>query len=402
MRLDDSELDCLLDQGESFRVDYKERLDGGTATGIREAVCSFANDLPGAGQPGVVFVGVGDDGGPTGLDITDRMLTQLSDIKTDGNIVPPPSMFVEKRRLKGTDVAVVTVLPSDSPPVRYKGAIHVRSGPRRSIATAQDERILNERRRGHSLPFDIQPVPGATVADMSIRRFEEEYLPGAFSVETLEANERSHEQRLATTKMIATADDPTATVLGLLVLGKRPRDFIPNTYVEFLRIDGTELSDPIVDHETIDGTISETLQRLDDKMRAHISTGVDLTGSDRERRESTYPLAALQQLARNAVMHRTYEGTNAPVRVTWFSDRIEIHNPGGAFGVVTRENFGRPGVTDYRNPNLADAMKVMGFVQRFGVGIATAKRELRENGNVEPEFAVEDTFVQVIIRGRSS
>ena len=102
--MDDSELDCLLAQGERFRVDYKQRLDGGTATSIREAVCSFANDLPGSGQPGVVFVGVGDQGEPTGLDITDRVLTQLSDIKTDGNIVPPPSMFVEKRRLKGTDV----------------------------------------------------------------------------------------------------------------------------------------------------------------------------------------------------------------------------------------------------------------------------------------------------------
>lgn len=402
MRLDDSELDCLLDQGESFRVDYKERLDGGTAASIREAVCSFANDLPGSGRPGVVFVGVGDDGEPTGLDIGDRMLTQLSDIKTDGNIVPPPSMFVEKRRLKGADVAVVTVLPSDSPPVRYKGAIHVRSGPRRSIATAQDERILNERRRGHAIPFDIQPVPGATVSDMSIRRFEEEYLPGAFSAEALEANERSPEERLATTKMIASTDDSTATVLGLLVLGRRPRDFVSNACVEFLRIDGTELSDPIIDHETIDGTISEILRRLDDKMKAHIIIGVDLTGSDKERRESTYPLAALQQLARNAVMHRAYEATNAPIRVTWFNDRIEIHSPGGAFGVVTRENFGRPGVTDYRNPNLADAMKVMGFVQRFGVGIATAKRELRANGNAEPEFAVEDTFVHVTIRGRAS
>ena len=402
MRLDDLELERLLGAGESFRVDYKERLDGNTATSIREAVCSFANDLPGSGQPGVVFVGVGDDGQPTGLDITDQLLTGLSNVKTDGNVVPPPSMFVEKRTLKGTDVAVVTVLPSDSSPVRYKGAIHIRSGPRRGIATPQDERILNEKRRGHALPFDIQPVPGAAVSDISIRRFDEEYLPGAFSPETLEANERSTEQRLATTKMIEGVDTPTATVLGLLVLGKRPRDFIPNSYVEFMRIDGAGLADPIADHETIDGTIPEILRRLDDKIRAHNSIGVDLTGSDRERREPSYPFVALQQLTRNAVMHRTYEATHAPVRVTWFNDRVEIHSPGGAYGAVTRENFGRPGVTDYRNPNLADALKVLGFVQRFGVGIATAKRALEENGQGEPEFAVEDTFVHVTIRGRVS
>ena len=200
--------------------------------------------------------------------------------------------------------------------------------------------------------------------------------------------------------MIAAADVPTATVLGLLVLGRRPRDFVANSYVEFLRIDGLELSNDIIDHETIDGTIPEILRRTDDKLRAHISTGVDLTGSDTEQRESTYPLAALQQVTRNAVMHRTYEATNAPVRVYWFNDRIEVYSPGGAFGTVTRQNFGRPGVTDYRNPNLAEAMKVMGFVQRFGVGIATARRACKDNGNLEPVFVVDDGFVQVTIRRR--
>lgn len=97
-------------------------------------------------------------------------------------------------------------------------------------------------------------------------------------------------------------------------------------------------------------------------------------------------------------MHRSYENTNTPVRVYWFNDRIEIHNPGGPFGAVTVENFGRPGVTDYRNPNLADAMKVLGFVQRFGVGIATAQTELTKNGNPPAVFQVEPSNVLVTIR----
>ena len=402
MRLNDAELESLMTQGENFRLEYKEALDGSAPTTIREAVCAFANDLPGSGQVGVVFVGVRNNGEPSRINISDRMLTQLSDIKTDGNILPPPSMFVEKRTLTGADVAVITVLPSDSPPVRYKGNIYIRIGPRRGTATEQDERILNERRRAQTLPFDIQPVPGATVSDLNIRQFEDEYLPHAFSAETLEANERSTDQRLGTTKMIASPGDPMATILGLLVLGKQPRDFIPSSYIQFLRIDGVELSDSIVDEETIDGTIPEILRRIDEKMKAHLKTSVDLTGSDKERRELNFPLVALREITRNAVIHRTYEATNAPVRVTWFNDRIEIHSPGGAFGVVTRENFGQPGQTDYRNPNLAEAMKVFGYVQRFGVGIPTAIRELLRNGNPEPEFTIEDAFVQVTIRGHSS
>jgi ATP-dependent DNA helicase RecG len=113
-----------------------------------------------------------------------------------------------------------------------------------------------------------------------------------------------------------------------------------------------------------------------------------------------YPRVALQQLIRNAVMHRTYENTNAPARVYWFDDRIEISNPGGPFGTVTRENFGRPGVTDYRNPNLADAMRVMGFVQRFGIGIQTARMELKRNGNPDLEFQIEPMAVLATVRRR--
>ena len=92
-------------------------------------------------------------------------------------------------------------------------------------------------------------------------------------------------------------------------------------------------------------------------------------------------------------MHRTYEATNAPVRITWYDDQIEIFSPGGPFGVVTEQNFGEPGFTDYRNPNLAEAMKVLGFVQKFGAGIASARRALAENGNPPLESTVSPAAV---------
>jgi ATP-dependent DNA helicase RecG len=97
-------------------------------------------------------------------------------------------------------------------------------------------------------------------------------------------------------------------------------------------------------------------------------------------------------------MHRSYEGTHAPVRVYWFNDRIEISNPGGPFGAVTIENFGRPGVNDYRNPVIASVLKVLGFVQRFGFGIAEAKRALEANGNPPVEFDVQPGSVLAIVR----
>lgn len=96
-------------------------------------------------------------------------------------------------------------------------------------------------------------------------------------------------------------------------------------------------------------------------------------------------------------MHRSYEQTNAPVKVYWFNDRIEIQNPGGLFGQVNQDNFGR-GATDYRNPHLAGVMKDLGYVQPFGYGIPTAKRSLEKNKNPPPEFLLNDAYTTVIVR----
>lgn len=397
MRLSDQELESLLSDLESDRTERKESFKGDAPEKVRQAVCAYANDLPGHARAGVIFIGARDDGGSAGLPITDDLLLSLADMRSDGNIQPIPSMSVEKRRLHGAEMAVITVLPADAPPVRYKGRTYIRTGPRRDIANQQDERILNERRRHRILPFDLQPVTFATLADLNRAVFETEYLPGAFSADVIEANHRSYEERLSACRMIESVENPLPTVLGSLVLGHRPRDLIPCAYIQFLRLDGPELDAPIIDEAAIDGRLGEVLTRIDEKIKAHISTAVDIQSSATEKRRGDYPLAALQQLVRNAVMHRSYEATHAPVRFTWFSDRIEIINPGGPFGSVTSANFGQPGITDYRNPHLAEAMKALGYVQRFGIGIATARRLLLENGHPPPEFDPSNTHVLVTI-----
>lgn len=399
MTLDDKELEALLADLESDRVERKESGKGDTPEKARQAICAFANDLPDHRRPGVVFVGAKDDGTPSGLEVTDELLRQLSDMRSDGNILPLPSMTVEKRVLKGMALAVVTVLPADAPPVRYKGRVWIRTGPRRGIASAQDERILNEKRRHRDLPFDLQPVSFAKLGDLNRTVFESDYLPSAAAEDVLAANQRSYEEGLAACRMIEAVDNPVPTVLGCMVLSPRARDLVPCDYIQFLRIDGATLADPIKDEEVIDGPLAQILRRLDDKLEAHIQTTVDI-GGNVERRAPDYPLAALQQLARNAVMHRTYEATNAPVRITWFNDRIEMISPGGPYGIVTRETFGRPGYADYRNLNLAEAMRVLGFVQRFGVGIQLARQALKDNGNPPVEFDPQDNVVFTVVRRR--
>ena len=402
----DQELEAMAANIESELVERKESLreapakKDGPVEKIRQAICAFANDLPGHGRAGVVFVGVRDDGTPSGVEITDRLLQRLADIKTDGNTLPPPVMSVTKRTLGGSDVAVVVVEPSDAPPVRARGQIWIRVGPRRAIANAQEERILNERRRHRDAPFDVQPVPNARLSDLDLRRFEEDYLPRAFDRELLAANDRTTEERLAAAKMIGSIEQPIPTVVGLLTLGIRPQDFLPGAYIQFIRIAGTEFPGDVVDETSCTGPVARQLARLNDKLDAHNRISVDFTSSDHEERRSTYPKAALRQIAYNAVMHRTYEATHAPVRISWFDDRVEIMSPGGPYGGVTAENFGHPWIADYRNPSLAESMRVLGLVQRFGMGISIARRELLGNGQPEPTFQIQPNWVHCILRAR--
>ena len=227
-------------------------------------------------------------------------------------------------------------------------------------------------------------------------------LPLALPVDILEQNQRSVEQQLASLRFVTFLEfNPGQLVLGILTVGKEPRQFLPGAYVQFLRFDGADMTDPIKDQKEIDGPLPDLLRVLDETLLVHIAVASDLATQPTEVRHPEYPIVALQQLVRNAVLHRAYEGTNAPVRISWFSDRIEIQNPGGPFGQVTRQNFGQPGVTDYRNPHIAEVMKNLGYVQRFGIGIQLARKELEKNNNPLLEFVVEAAHVLAIIRRRS-
>lgn len=397
--MDDAELRTLLADIESDRVERKRSLSDKDR--VCEAICAFANDMPNHGLPGVVFVGANDDGSCARIPVTDQLLQDLAGIRSDGNVVPLPSMIVQKRTIEGCDLAVAIVQPSDAPPVRYKGRTWIRVGPRRAIATPEEERRLSEKRRAGDLPFDIRPLPQATLEDLDLDLFKRQYVPSALSPDIVAQNARTVEQQLTSLRFAVTRPDALPTVLGVLVCGKDPRQFLPCDYVQFLRIEGTQLTDPIKDQREIGGPLPELLRMLDQTFEVNISIATDITSNQVEIQRPDYPLVALRQVGMNAVLHRTYEGTNAPARISWFSDRIEFWNPGGPFGLVNIHNFGQPGVADYRNPHLAEAMKNLGYVQRFGVGIALARRALEQNGNPPLEFIVEPSHVVAIIRRRA-
>ncbi len=379
---------------ESDRVERKQSPE---PERMRQAVCAFANDLPGRQAPGVLFIGVTDAGEPTGLPITDKLLMTLSDMRSDGNILPVPTLTVQKVVLRGVAVAVVEVYPSDAPPVRYKGQVWIRVGPRRAIATMEEERRLTERRVAGTQTFDQRPCAGAGIEDLVVETFRSSYLPGIVAPEILAQNRRTVEEQLASLRFFDLRSG-RPTHAGLLLFGQDPLSAIPGAYIQFVRFEGMTLADAVQDAKEITGNLLAQLMRLDDLLPLQIHSARASVGGLRHEDQPDYPLAAIREFTLNAVVHRTYESTNAPVRINWFQDRVEIQSPGGLYGQVTADNFDR--VCDYRNPVIAEAMKVLGYVERFGTGIARARAALAGNRNPPPEFTFEPTHVLVTVRRR--
>jgi ATP-dependent DNA helicase RecG len=395
MHMDATTIRRLYEDGEGERVEWKQEF---AKDKICRTICAFSNDLANIGKPGVIFIGRRDDGACAGLTVDDALLNKIVEIRSEGKVVPRPIMQVVGIEIDKCDMAVIVVQPSDTPPVYYEGRIYVRVGPSTREATREEERRLFEKRQAKF--FDIAPIREASLDDLDLLYLREEYIPSAVSREVLLENDRSLEHQLAALHLLT--PDGIPTVLGMLVGGKNPRDALPGAYVQFLRVDGEDITDPIRDQEEIGGQLREVLQRVNDKLQAHNTIATELTGEITEIQRPDYPLVALQELIDNALMHRDYHSSNAPVRVTWFNDRIEIHNPGGPFGRVTEANFGQPNATDYRNPNLAAAMKHLGYVQRFGLGIPLSRRRLAENHNPEPLFEAkaDENYVLVTVRRR--
>ena len=151
-----------------------------------------------------------------------------------------------------------------------------------------------------------------------------------------------------------------------------------------------------LDERRFEGDLITVLRQLDGFLKTLFPVQSEAVSSLRAERRSPYPMPAIRELLMNAVMHRDYE-SNAPTRFYWFDNRIEIQNPGGLYGAVTPETF--PNQNDYRNPKIAEAMNTLGYVERFGRGIARAQRFLQENGNPSAEFDVsEPTFFLAIVR----
>ena len=358
-----------------------------------EAICAFANDFPNRRQPGYLLVGVNDDGTVSGLVVTDQLLRRLADLRSNVNLEPLPAMTVEKYTLPDGEIAVVEVLPSNLPPVRYRGRVWIRVGPARRGANQQEERILVEKRAALQKPFDIRPCHGCTLDDLVMDLFSVSYLPAAVDRDVIAENQRDITEQMASLRLYdLVAECPTNA--AALLFAKDPLRWIAGAYVQFVRWSGTTMADDPISAKSFSGELLTVLREVASFVELRTESYPVAETPFRERPEIDYPPVAVREILMNAIMHRSYE-SNAPVQFYWYEDRIDIQSPGGLYGMASPENF--PRQTDYRNPVIAEAMATLGYVNHFGRGVIRAQDALRRNGNPEAEFTFDPSHVLATI-----
>jgi ATP-dependent DNA helicase RecG len=391
--INETELLTLLADLESFRVERTVSIRD--TDKFSEAVCAFANDLPASRLSGFLLIGADDRGMPSGLKVTDELLRNLSGLVSDGNILPPPAINVYRHTLSSGagDIAIVEVQPSNLPPVRYKGRTWIRRGPRKGIANETEEALLIERRTAAARTFDAQACAGASLSDLALDLFINTYRPLAIDAETIAENHRPIEHQLASLRFFdLTHNLPTHA--GLILFAKDLISWLPNAYIQYVNFNGPDMGADIISEKRFQGDLLSIVRDL--------RTYVGLITFSRPVRSSTleesivadYPEIAIRELLMNAILHRSYEAPS-PIRFYQYSDRIEIQNPGPLYGIANPDNF--PSQTSYRNPILAEALKTLGAVNRFGRGVERAQAALVKNGNPPAEFIFGDAFFGVTI-----
>jgi ATP-dependent DNA helicase RecG len=393
--MNEEQLRALWREPEGERVEWKPSLS--QTHRIYETICAFANDLAGRREAGVLFIGRNDDGSCSHTAIDDALLRDFLDrLRTRGSILPVPEVSTQQLTLEGCPVLAIIVSPSLSTPVQYNRAVTVRVGA--SNRRAEPGEIMTLTRRRVARTFDASPANGATMGDLDLFYLQARFIPMAIREDVLEENHRSLEEQLAGLRILDAEFRPT--YLGLLVAAKDVRRFLPGAYIDFVRFDGDSELHPILDNEQISGKIEDVLSRTLDKVKVNIRTFSRVDDNGIRCDYQDYPFRALRELIINAVAHRDYEISNSSTQIRWFSDRVEITNPGGPYGRVNERNFGKPGARDYRNPEVMDILRYLGFVERLGIGIPLAQRLLLENGNPEVQFEPVENFLHAVVSSR--
>jgi len=391
-----TELLELIKNGESSGIELKrDTLDN---RALAKEIVAFANL-----QGGRILLGVDDDGSVPGItraNIEEWVMTACRD-KIRPEIIPYFEMIHDVE--PGRHVAVVRVDRGWT--VHHvwhtnHRTYYIRVGSQSREASPEElERLFQQR---GAFRLETRSVSGAACNDLDLRRLRD-YFQRIRSQDTpADEDVDGWQSLLVNTEILSDEGGATApTVAGLLLFGKNPNRFLPQSGIDAVAYPGKEkdytakerltIRGPMVPLTGSQGLVENGLveQAVEFIKR---NTGVKTILRDGVRREDrwTYPEEALRETIVNALVHRDYLLSGSDIELSVYEDRLEVGSPGRLPNGITTQRM-LTGCRAARNQLLKDVMRDYGYLEHMGMGIPRKiVKSMQAHNETMPELIVEE------------
>ncbi|AJE19543.1 ATP-binding protein [Azotobacter chroococcum] len=338
---------------------------------VADELAAFAN-----GSGGVLLLGVNDKTRDVEgieceqLDTVELWLTNMASQAID------PPLPIETRRVEIPDrqgnlrpLVWVRVAKSLFVHRSPHGYFHRVGSSKREMSPELLARLFQQRSMVRLIRFDEQLVPNAGPDDIDPAlkaRFLRGDLPEALQLKKLYLLLEDENRQ------------PRLTVTGVLLLTRRPADFLSSAYVQCVAYSGRERNAEYqLDAQDCDGPVDEQIQQA----FAFVRRNMRVEAVKRPGRIDIpqYDLGAVYEALVNAVAHRDYAMHGARIRVHLFADRLEISTPGGLPNSLTVESMDANSIS--RNETLVNLLsryypadpvsRRQNLIERRGEGVPT-------------------------------
>jgi len=379
----EAEIIAQIAQGENQQQEFKRLIDN--AESVAGEIVALANS-----QGGKLYIGVGDDGTIVGCENPAKVIQTLTNICRD-RCRPPIIAGIEQVPINDKIIVVLELLPElnrQKPYSTQGGRFYIRIGTDKKDATGRE--LVRIAQSAGEMYYDESPVRGAELSSLSEQVFGH-YYERQFGVPLAEGLQQaglSVEQLLRNMRLLDDLNGtPTLTVAAVLVLGKEPQLFLPQSRLSAVAFAGPDEDSDILDRKEITGRLPEIIEDSRVFLRRNVRVAAQELGFER-RDQPQYDLTALGEAVVNAIAHRDYSLSGSQIRVFVFSDRIEIRSPGRLPNSITLENI-KLGVHAERNRRIAALLTHLGYMSAIGTGVPRLILRLsRQLSGREPEYSL--------------
>lgn len=366
---------------ETLSLEFKSDLKRLPDDDLLDAVVALANS-----DGGTVYLGVEDDGTPTGIDKVHQDAVGLSAMIAN-RTVPPVSARAQIVGTEKTPVMQIDVPKSRSVVSTKSGKVLRRrmkvDGTPESVPMYPYEIATRLSDLGR-LDFSAQPVPDATRDDFDpLERDRLRRIIGTYQSSDRNLLELTDEELEKSLQLTVTVDGKTMpTLTGLLLLGKGEslKRFVPTHQASFQVMSGTDIKV----NQDYAGPLLKTIEQIND-MFSPWNPSVELSIGLFSMMVPEFDHRAFREALVNAFGHRDYTLLGR-VRVQLDDAGLTIANPGGfveginIHNLLTAEPHGR-------NPCLMDALKRTGLAERTGRGIDRIFEGALNYGRPLPDYS---------------